>query len=494
MGSLRFTVPNREFLHAEDIERIYMCGMEETPWITRAAWDGELLVIDRAESDSGNVYVPWPVERHGQLMLSTACLMQREQPYILEVELARGSMNQLRNQIAAWQAVGLVVPKEVEDRLSEATVCFANAATSQSQPALAAEHAVEAIRLAADVSNTLGKSYVAQAIPVRRRQTSELSTLLGVNLGSTVPDGDTVELIQSTFNTAIVPTSWRNVEAQEGKRDWSITEQQIAWCQSNGLKICGGPLLRMDTPGIPDWLYLWEGDFDNVLAFMLDFVKDTVTRFRGRVQLWHVASRINLGSAVGLSVDQILRVVATAIDTTRQLDPKTPIIVSFDQPWAEYMAKQESDFSPFGMADALIRADLGIAGVGLEINSGYYPHGSAQRNLLAMSQQLDHWSMLGVPLVVSVVSPSSDSEDASAQGPGRPVPGTDAVPISPESQQDWTLRHVPLMLAKNCVQAVIWNQLTDESPHEFPHGGLIDHRGIPKPAFESLRKIRQEYL
>ena len=116
------------------------------------------------------------------------------------------------------------------------------------------------------------------------------------------------------------------------------------------------------------------------------------------------------------------------------------------------------------------------------------------RNLLAMSQQLDHWSMLGVPLVVSVVSPSSDSEDASAQGPGRPVPGTDAVPISPESQQDWTLRHVPLMLAKNCVQAVIWNQLTDESPHEFPHGGLIDHRGIPKPAFESFRKIRQEYL
>ena len=53
MGSLRFTVPNRHCLHAEDIERIYMCGMEETPWISRAAWDSDLLAIDRAPTPFG---------------------------------------------------------------------------------------------------------------------------------------------------------------------------------------------------------------------------------------------------------------------------------------------------------------------------------------------------------------------------------------------------------------------------------------------------------
>ena len=494
MGLLRFQVSNRHLLTAEDLDRVYMCRLEDSPWQCRTRWDGDLLVIERAEADSGNVFVPWPVELHGQLMLSTASLMERDQPYVLEVELARGLINDIRNQIAAWQTVGLVVPSEFEQQLAEATARFAAAATSQDQLELAASHAVVTLQLAVSLDRALGECYVTQAIAARRRQTPKLATLLGVNLGATVPNGTTAEHVLSTFNTAVVPVPWKSIESQEGKRDWATTEQQLEWCQQNGLKVCGGPLLQVDPAGIPDWLYLWEGDFDNILTFVLDYVKDVVTRLRGRVHIWHIASRINLGGILELSADQMLRVVATAVDTARKIDAQTPIIVSFDQPWAEYMAKQELDFSPLGLADTLIRADLGIAGVGLEINAGYHPGGSNYRTLLAYSQQIDQWSMLGVPLLISLLAPSSDTDDALASGPGQPISNENTGEITGDRQRDWVNRHVPLLLSKNCVQAVLWNQLSDNQPHEFPHGGLFDESGTAKPALAALRETREEYL
>ena len=37
--------------------------------------------------------------------------------------------------------------------------------------------------------------------------------------------------------------------------------------------ICAGPLLELDDRGVPDWTYLWEGDFQSILRFMLDHVR-----------------------------------------------------------------------------------------------------------------------------------------------------------------------------------------------------------------------------
>jgi hypothetical protein len=41
---------------------------------------------------------------------------------------------------------------------------------------------------------------------------------------------------------------------------------------------------------------------------------------------------------------------------------------------------------------------------------------------------------------------------------------------------------------------ILWNQLSDASPHVYPHGGVFDAQDKPKPALESLRKIRQQLL
>ena len=81
-----------------------------------------MLLLEREVSESANVHVPWWVEGHGLLALSTGTLMEQPTPYLLPVELARGTVNQLRNQLFEWQTIGLAVPPGVATKLTEAIV------------------------------------------------------------------------------------------------------------------------------------------------------------------------------------------------------------------------------------------------------------------------------------------------------------------------------------------------------------------------------------
>jgi hypothetical protein len=129
----------------------------------------------------------------------------------------------------------------------------------------------------------------------------------------------------------------------------------------------------------------------------------------------------------------------------------------------------------------------------LEITVGYHPGATPHRSAHAYSRLIDTWGLLEQPLVVSLTLPSSAEKDALAS-PKIQVLSNDASDVTPESQAAWIERHVPLLLAKNSVQIILWNQLTDAEPHHYPHGGLFDAADKPKPALESLRKIRQQLL
>ena len=495
MGLMRFLVHDRHVLGGDGaLARVYMSGLEEIPWRCRVAWDNGLLVIEREESDSGNVHVPWPCGASGLMMLTTACLMERERPYLLEVELARGTLNTIRNQIATWRQMGLILSTALDEQLAASGRRFAQAATCQHEPATAAAHAGEAIALAVQVGRELGVTYTQQALGVRRQQTPKLTTLLATNLGSRSFNDSIAKSIVETFHTGVVPIGWRQLEIGEGRRDWTATDQQIQWCQRSGLKVCAGPLLQMDATGIPDWIYLWEGDFDNLLTCMLDHVRAVVGRYRGKVQLWQVAGRVNCGKFLGLSEEQRLRTVVRAVDAVREIDQRTPLVVCFDQPWGEYLAGQEMDLAPIHFADALARSNLGLSGLGLEINSGYFPGGTLPHSMLDFSRHLDRWSTLGLPLMITLTAPSSGAADPHAALGVQPLDRAAGEPPTPQSQSDWAADFLPLMLSKNCVQVICWNQLRDAAPHDLPHGGLFDADDHPKPLLSTLRALRRMYL
>jgi hypothetical protein len=250
----------------------------------------------------------------------------------------------------------------------------------------------------------------------------------------------------------------------------------------------------MDPTGLPDWAYLWEGDFENLLAFMLEHIRAVATRYKGKVQLWQVAGRVNCGQFLSLTEEQRLRVVVRAIEAVREIDTRAPLVVLFDQPWGEYLAAREMDLAPIHFADALARGDLGLSGLGLEINPGYFPHGTLSHGMIDFSRQLDRWSSLGLPLMIALAAPSAGEPDPQAILPAQPTAFAPGQPPTPQTQGRWLADYLPLLLAKNCVQVLCYNQLRDAAPHDLPHGGLFDARDQPKPALEVLRSLRETYL
>ncbi len=489
MGLMRFACPY-DPITEDMVQQAYLAGFDRVPWLTQARSTGSELVLQRAVTDSGVLYLPWPVEGHGPVVLSSGTLMERDEAYYLPLELARGKLSQVRNQLADWQSIGLVVPEAVHTKLAEALGYFAQAAVIEHASERSARLAGESIRAALEAANLLATCYVEQALAVRHRTAPKLPTLLGADLGLSPLDEPTARQFLATFNAANVPMVWRQIETSEGNYCWDVADRQMAWCRANRLSVTAGPLVQLDPAAIPDWLYLYEEDFESILSFARQFVQAAVERYRGQVDLWQVTGRVNTADILGLTEEEVVKLAAETVQLVRSLDEKTPTVVAFDQPWAEYLSRRPMDFPPLHFADVLVRANLGLSGLMLEVNMGYHPGGSLLRDLLEVSRQLDHWSLLGVPLFVSLCAPSSAQDDPLAQRPAK-APSNH---WNARSQQVFAYRYVALLLAKPYIHGVLWNQLRDSEPHIFPHGGLFDLRRHPKPALRQLASLRQAHL
>jgi hypothetical protein len=223
-----------------------------------------------------------------------------------------------------------------------------------------------------------------------------------------------------------------------------------------------------------------------------DYVATVIHRYRGKVSWWKCAARVNVAEVLSLQEEQKLQLAVKAIEVARQIDPQTPAIICFDQPWGEYMRCSNIDLSPLHFADALVRAGLQLGGIGLEINVGYFPDGSTSRDRLDFSRLLDLWSYLGLPLHITLTVPSGQQTDPKSYSNSAPLAVGDY--WSPETQATWIKRYLPMLFAKSYIQTITWNQLSDAEPHEFPHGGLFDATSVAKPAFSALANLRKKYL
>jgi hypothetical protein len=138
---MRFRVFPPELLTEELVGQAYLSGIDRTAWLVRTSAEGGELVLERSSDDSGNLNAPWPVEGQGPLMLSTASLIERDEPYLLPLELARGTIAQVRNQHSEWQVIGLDAPPEAETKMALAIERFSRAVVVQNNEKASAGYA-----------------------------------------------------------------------------------------------------------------------------------------------------------------------------------------------------------------------------------------------------------------------------------------------------------------------------------------------------------------
>ena len=492
LALMRMLIDRESGITPSSADRAYMSGMDQIPWPCRTRLaDGELQ-IERGVTESGRLQVPMRIEGRGELMLSTGTLMQRDRPYQLEIDLARGKLNQVRNQLAEWQALGLVITPAIEAAVARALGEFTLAVSLPEDSKAAAARARAAIGLAVDAGEMLLVAYGEQATTLRLRQLGRLPTLLALHLGHRTLSQAALTQVTTAFNALVVSTVWREIEAQEGQYNWAIPDNQLEWCREHNVRAVSGPLLRLDSSALPDWLAMGEDDFDTFVSFVSDYVAKVVSRYKGKLALWQCAARINTPQVHKFHEEQVLQLAVRALEVTRQVDPDTPTMIRFDQPWGEYLRHGEVDLSPLHFADALVRSGLHLGGIGLDFIVGYIPGGTTPRDRLDFSRMLDLWSCLGLPLHLMFSFPTSVQPDPKARMPGLPSE-IDQI-WTPENQAAWIKRVLPLAFSKSYVGSVTWAQLSDAEWHDYAHGGLFDAGGAAKPAFLSLVNLRKKFL
>ncbi len=494
MGVMRFLVYPENLLEDwPELQRAYVSGFDGRVFPTRVEVEGNVVACRRTSADSGKVHVALPIPGFGRPSVCTSSLPEREEPFLLAVELARGRISLLRDQLAAWEMAGMAVPDEYWRLHKEAHTLFAEASSQQHKPAEASETAWKALEVALGASRVLSEAYTTQRLAVRRKRSARLPASLGCNIGRTALDEDAAAKFCEAFTAVSLPIEWKHIEPEEGSYDWEIHDQQIAWAQEQKLLLSAGPLLDLSPEGLPAWLWQWEHDFLNLQSFVCDFVETAVARYAGLIRHWEVSARVNTGGALALNEENRLSLAARTLEVARQVDDELKLTVRIDQPWGGYQARGQHRLSPLHFVDALIRSGVGLYGVNLEVGIGYAPRGSAPRDLLEFSRMIDLWSCLGVPLEVTLAFPSSTLPDANATSDLEIETADWKAGWTEESQAAWVDAYLPMLMAKQVVVGICWTHFSDAVPHHFPHAGLLRADGTPKTAFERFVKYRQEY-
>ncbi len=469
--------------------RAYITSFDGRVHTTKVDFDERILSCRRQQQESGKLHIPWGVPGRGNPVVSTTSLPEREQPYILPLELARGKLAEVREQAAAWQQLRMVIPPTYLETQQTAFQLLAKASASQDDLELTCRLAEESLQRSFDAAELLTREYIAQRRASRPAAGSQRSALLGARLDADLVKLPIAQRIPAVFGAVAVPIEWTAIEPEEGSYSWDAVNRVMAFASEHRLVVRGGPLVDFGPGGLPAWLKTWQNDILNLPSFVCDFVETAVSKYTGMIRLWEVAAHGNTGGALALSEDHRLAIVARVLETASRTHSDGQFFIRIDQPWGEYQARGQHRLSPMQFVDALLRSNLGLTGVNLEIAMGYQPVGSLSRDLFSISRLIDLWSQLGVQLHVTLACPSSMEIDPAAEADLEPTASAPGGAWTPDAQEKWLAEAVGLLLAKPAVTGVFMSHLSDAFPHRYPNAGLLTADGLPKPAWSRLESI-----
>jgi hypothetical protein len=484
MGEMIFLLPaGTDAAARRGLERACLAGGPESiPWPTMVVLEGDRLILTRETSESGCVHAPWAGEGGGRVMLSSCSLMERAEPYRLLVELARGKLNQVRNQSWDWRSAGLELPADFAAQLLRSQQSFRTAvsASSSSIADLAAADALETLSLCC---HALVQAYIKQVFQLRLDRAESFS--LGCRYDRPPPAAVEPALLQMG-KSATLSFSWKEIERVQGNFNWEKADALAAWAEQSGLNLAGGPLIDFGFDGLPEWVLTGHQDVNHLARVMCRFAMAVVRRYHPRIRRWVLSRGSNCSTSVHITEHAMLWLNLRLAQSVRQVDPEAELMLTITRPWGDYMAVEDHEHSPFVFADMLLRSEMNLAALEIEIVMAATGRASYARDLLDTSRLLDYYSLLGAPIRISLAYPSvppSGDREQNALTEGSWEGG-----ISPEGQASWARSVVPLALCKPYTQAVSWICCSEGALADC---GLWDLQGAPKPALGVLAGLAQ---
>ncbi|QDU33627.1 hypothetical protein KS4_16790 [Poriferisphaera corsica] len=497
---LKFQVFNGSVPAASwSLRNAYLIGSDNNAMRCEVSFEPGEIVCEKRDSGACALALQHRVGDLGEMTLQTCLLPEREEPYLLTLELARHRLMTLYTKLEDWAMFDLEEDHAVTKRTEFAKQRFIEAISLQhDEPAKADQLAFESLMASIDGTEELALAH-SELLLNKRVSTSSLPA---APITCRVNHDEAHEKLRGGvskhFDMVYVPTPWKTVAPEENVFKWNKVDSWTDWARSIGKPIMAGPLISFDPANLPDWIYIWEHDYDTVRDLVYEHVERMVMRYRDSVTVWNVISGLHVNSHFTFNFEQLMDLTRMTTMLVKKLQPNVKVMVELRQPFGEYFAKSPRSIPTLMYADLLVQSGINFDLLGLKFPMGQAVAGQYTRDLMQISNMMDAFSHFGKPLALTVGVPSepvtqmmiasNDNDEVDANS------GYWRRPWSQTVQSHWLEAVYQIALSKPFVETVVWDALVDHPEIELPLSGLIDEELQPKAGLQRLIGFRKQIM
>ncbi|MHC4231922.1 MAG: endo-1,4-beta-xylanase [Planctomycetota bacterium] len=470
----------------------YLFGADMIPLrrVDKIAFENGVLECQKKSRDSAGLSLLWPIEGNGQLLLNTTRLPEREEPYNLNLELARARLMQITLKREDWALFDQ--SDELDAMAQEVQNLFIEALQNISSPGEASVFADQALKKGVEFSEKLAAKHAEQFLAARFRNKGLGRHTLGCEINpALIGDEKYRKWLLEMFGFITIPVNWAQIETEKGEYDFELLDKCVQSLAGRRLALCAGPLLNFSPDHIPQWLLDKKPDYEKIREYAYEFISQIVSRYKKFIHVWRTISGMNAMNCFGFNFEQVIEMTRTACLAAKSADAKSRKIVEIVYPWGEYYAHDKTTVPPLVYVDMVIQSGISFDAFGLQFHFGKDEPGKHIRDMMQISSRLDCFAAAPKPVHVTGVSiPDAHGEDGRAQQKA----GSWRKEWDQDLQATWLEEFYKLSLARPYVNTVTYSCLADHCDSPMQSCGLLTEKLSPKKAFLVVAKFQRSIL
>ncbi len=477
-----------------DLAGAYLLGGDGVPMRADIEFRGGEIVCKKRTSEPAALAVVWPVNGGGRLLLETTRLVERKKPYVLQLELLRGRLMRLAQKREDWGLYDFDGMQEISQLIDDSRDLMIQGLQASSV-AEAADIAEKGLSLSLQASEQLTDFHAGIFLDRRKQIGGFPKRLFGCRVDLACTQDSYRKRLLEAFDYVGLPFVWRQVEPREKEFNWKPLDNWVEWATKSRIPVRGGPLVTFSEATIPDWLRIWEHDFDAIRDLVQEHIRRVIGRYGQYIHVWDVISGMHAHNCFGFSYDQLIELTRMATAVTKQLAPRSLALLDIVMPWGEYHASNPRTIPPMHYAEWAIQTGINFDAFGVRCLFGMGEEGYFVRDLFQFSSMLDRFACFGKPVhITGIEVPSAVTNDPKDAWRGERSAATGGAwheDWSEQLQGEWLRRAYNIALSKPFIEALTWNDLGEAQDHHMPHGGLLHADASPKPAYRELIAMRK---